>query len=425
DPVGVHVKPDPDIDTRVTVDELTPELAGDESIQRIWLVEPERSLPLDSEITLGHRAGLRSPLGDERGLDRTGVIGFHTFPEFRFLGVSCTNNSGEPILIAPDSMDITDPARMCDPLDQVALRFSTPLLTTEVARSIVFEPDLAGGRDDYDPWANAYDYYAYLGFAHQRGRTYNIPIPERLRAYQSYRVAQRDVDLGVVDTVRAWLGATTEADTTDVFGRPLVNPVDLEFWTNHRRPDFRLVHRDAVLEAAVDSEVPLYVTNLDQVRLDYVRLTPEGGSGNTTRTFDVPDAQDVSFAVPLGVRDLTGDGTGAVYGAIGSTPGVSKSPWQRRFFAQVTPYQVHAKAGHFNTLVWVTDLESGQAVAEARVAIYKDALSSLGPVPESAFTVTTDAAGIAMLPGIEALDPERKTFRWDCNEDACEKLMIR
>ncbi len=40
-------------------------------------------------------------------------------------------------------------------------------------------------------------------------------------------------------------------------------------------------------------------------------------------------------------------------------------------FAQVTPFHVHAKLGHFNSLIWVTDLKTGAPVKGAEVMIFK------------------------------------------------------
>ncbi len=390
--------------------------------RRFWLVSPIDPLPLDSEVMLSHGAGLRSPMGPEVGKTFRNVLKLQTFPQFRFVGIRCRNNDGEVVVVTTESIDIQAPERMCDPLSPVALRFNTPVLASEIKRAVTFEPSLAGHRQDYDPWANTRDHYAYLGFAHDPARSYDVSLPERLNPFSDYRVLIPAP--GLIDTALAWVLDEQVDGLVDVFGRPLEDSVEISFWTNHRRPDFKLVHHEAVLEVDVDSEVPLYVTNLDEVRLDYRRLTPGGATSTDSYTLDVPKVEDLSVAVPLGVRRMVGDGSGVVYGAVNSTPGIEKHPEQRRFFAQVTPYQVFAKVGHYNTLVWVSDLESGESVNGARVAIYRDALNSLDPLPDSALVVETNGDGVAMLPGTEQLDPELKTFSWHCDEN-CEKLIVR
>ena len=396
--------------------------APDEA-RREWYVAPVDELPLDSDVALHFEAGLASTHGPERGAARRNVVRFQTFPEFQFLGVRCTDNQHEEVLIAPGATN-TPPAR-CDPLGPISLSFSAPVLASEIKREIVIDPDLAGGRDDYDPWARRRD-RTRIGQARRDDETYNIPLPERLQAFQRYEVHSRR---SILERLAAWWSDGPETNIRDEFGRPLAKAVDLTFWTDHRRADFKLTHRDAVLESAIDSEVPLYVTNLDAVHIDYRRLGETKTLDGLPRSLRPADVDDVSFAIPLGVREMTGGETGAVYGRLSSTsPSVVKSPPQHRFFAQVTPYQVHAKFGHFNTLVWVKDLASGEPVANAGVAIYRDELSDLGEPPADAASARTDAQGTALLPGAKTLDPERETFGWRCrkqDQDDCERLFVR
>ena len=54
------------------------------------------------------------------------------------------------------------------------------------------------------------------------------------------------------------------------------HPIDMQFATDHRPPDFTLTHPRAVLEKNVDTEVPLVVTNLDSATVAYDRLTTGG-----------------------------------------------------------------------------------------------------------------------------------------------------
>src|SRR5690606_18114605 len=116
-----------------------------------------------------------------------------------------------------------------------------------------------GGRNDYDPWANRRD-FSQLRSPHQRGRRYTVWLPERLQAAATYRVTTPDPAAG----------------PRDEFGRALASPIDHSFATDHRPPAYTLVHPQAVLEAGVDSEVPLYVTNLESYSLSYRTLTSAG-----------------------------------------------------------------------------------------------------------------------------------------------------
>ena len=96
------------------------------------------------------------------------------------------------------------------------------------------------------------------------------------------------------------------------------------------------------------------------------RFAVEGGDGG--RKPPVDDVEDVAFAMPVGIRDLLNGASGAVSGHLDSDPRIRHyDEYYYRFFAQVTPFQVHVKLGHFNSLVWVTDLATGKPVADAHV----------------------------------------------------------
>ena len=392
--------------------------------RRLWLVEPVKELPLDAEVDLHLARGLVSARGSERGASRRSVVRFHTFGEFRFLGVRCVNNHGVRLLITSGHADIDAAESMCNPLAGVALSFSSPVLGSEIKREVVFRPDLAGGRDDYDPWSRRPDRSLLRYRSHRKDSTYDVWLPERLRAFERYDVRSRR---NVIDVLKSWLQGGPQTRIRDQFGRPLAQAIDLSFWTNHRNPDFKLIHRDAVLESAIDSEVPLYVTNLEQVRLDYRLVGERVARAGLSHTLHPADVQDIAFPIRLGVREMTRGETGAVFGRVTSTP-PTRERFHRRFFAQVTPYQVHAKIGHFNTLVWVTDLATGEPVDGANVTVYRDVLMQMGAPPQKASSARTDDLGVAMLPGTLTLDPGLDTFRWRCQQsdrDACERLFVR
>ncbi len=386
--------------------------------RRVWLVSPEQELPLDTSVALKIEPGLVSALGPERGITDGIIVGFDTFPGFKFLGVRCEADdlylfrarfrifNNREVLIEPD--DPLDSQPKCNPLGRVSLAFSSPVIAEEVKRHVVITPDLAGGRDDYDPWADRSG-YSNLRRAHRKGNTYTVRLPEILKAWQEYHIRSEP------GTLR------------DEFGRTLPEPIDLRFFTDHRSPHFDLIHNTAVLEKEVDTEVPLVVTNLDEVTLEYARLTPEGRKDELIRKMEIPEVADVAFPIELGVRKMLDGETGAVYGRISSKPHVEKYKCDYEFFSQVTPYQLHVKIGHFNTLVWVTELDSGEPVKGANVRIYKDSIDSLsteGTVLEKA--VTNDH-GIAILAGTEKLDPNLDTLRWWCEEGcfACQRLFVR
>ena len=168
-------------------DDWTTEIAGEEA-RRVWLVSPIDELPADVQATLGIEPGLVSAEGPLLGAEQRPVVEFHTFPEYRLLGIACTSNSGTDILVPNGSPpgDIA-PGASCNPVSGVGLAFSAPTIASEVRDHFRIVPDLANGRTDYDPWANVHE-WSQLYMPHERGRRYVVYLPERLRAAALYRI---------------------------------------------------------------------------------------------------------------------------------------------------------------------------------------------------------------------------------------------
>ena len=354
--------------------------------QRSWLVYPETELPLDQKVQLRVEPGIRAASGPEPGAENRTVVAFDTFPEFKFLGVLCTNNADKRVIISPRN----DPeAQRCDPLGWTELLFSVPVTKETVTSSFIISPDLAGGRSDYDPWANVH-VYAGLSRPHQKDELYSVSLPRGLQAHALYSVvAQADA-------------------TRDVFGRPLAKNIDTTFATDHRRPKFYLQHKLSVLEKDVETHLPVVVTNLESVRLDYQTLTSQGVTKRSSSVLKVPQVDDVGFRYPIKVRDLLDGRSGAIQSTWRTQP--AAPDWDHQtphwFFSQVTPYHVHVKLGHYNSLVWVTRLDTGEPVDGAEVGVYVDTFGSFNAARDFIARGITTANGVANLPGSVELDPE-------------------
>ncbi len=385
--------------------------------RRIWLVSPVKELPPDTGIDLNIEPGLVSALGPAKGITNRIVVRFDTFPGFKFLGVACDADSvaskkqqgrryrGREVLISPDMPEKTQPR--CDPMGYVSLVFSSPVINEEVKEHVGFVPDPAGGREGYDPWANHWG-YSHLRRPHNKGNTYRVTLPELLKAWQPYQVQ------------------STANGPKDEFGRSLQAPIDFRFLTDHRKPDYTFTHNTAVLEKGVNSDVPLVVTNLREMTLQFKKLTPTSRTEGLIRRIPLPEAQDISYRIPLGIRDMLEGNSGAVCGTISTLPDVVKSHCERNFFSQVSPFQVHTKIGHFNTIVWVADFRTGEPVSHAKIRIYKDTIAKLSSPAAFLKEAETDDKGIAVLPGTVTLDPELQLLRW-CNDSCynCERLFIK
>lgn len=391
-------------------DDQATEKDGEEA-RRIWLVEPRGELPLDTSIKLKLKPGLVSALGPEAGIGDRDAVVFDTYPELSFLGVSCTDNAGNEFSVKPGEKHLNK----CNPLAAVHLVFSAPVKRSQVKAHFRFSPALGPADKQEDIWGDMSWEYSHLHNPHQKGREYRVSLPYGLKAAQEYAASVKKAKRGLWERIKALYSDLPETALEDEFGRRLQKAQTAVFATDHRKPNFELIHHEAVLEKATDSEVPLYVNNLDSLSFQYRSLTPEGAKEQQKTEQSLPRAQDVQYAIPFGVREALGGKSGAVYGHLGTTPYVNKgSDRAYRLFAQVTPWQMHVKLGHFSSSVWVTDMANGAPVAGAKVTLYKDSLSSLSEPKEIFGAAVTDTNGIALLPGTEKADPQLDLrYGWD------------
>jgi len=368
--------------------------------RRVWLAEPANELPLDAAVVLKTEPGILSALGPEPSANANDMVQFNTYPAFEFLGIRCLNDKGEEVFTA----DGQSPKDKCDPLQSVRLSFSAPVQREKLGDALTFNPPIGSWNiqtaDDQQTDADqpaAPDAKATIGIqyrqAHEKGRTYDIWLPTPLKAAQLYSVATKDLSA-----------------LKDVFGRALKQSISQQFEMDHRNPHFVLDYSDAVLEKNNDSDVPLYVNNLQNFSFDYRRLTPKGSDEARSVSTTIPVVKDVQFAMPLGVREMLDGGKGAVYGALNTIPNIS-GDHPPKLFAQVTPFQVHLKLGHFNTLAWVTDMATGAPVSGSTVSLYKDTFAKLHAVADKTATAMTDENGLASLPGTDVLDPDLSITR--------------
>jgi hypothetical protein len=355
--------------------------------RRAWTLRPQQPLALDRKIELLIAPGLRSALGPEPGAEKRAALDFRTYPEFRFLGAACasvrTRESKDWNAGAPQPED-------CSPLDGVTLRFSAPVAPAALGRILKLSPDPLAGRD-FKPWVDAEE-KVYL--ARGAEASFSVPVPIVLGAAAEYRFS-------------------ADAGLKDGFGRTLAKGFEISVRTGHRPPAMNFEHQNAVLEQGLDSQVPIYVTNLRELRAKFARLTTQGLETAQKATVPIPAVNDLSFALPLPVREFLGGATGAVRGELDSDPKIPDVETRQTFFAVVSRWQLQVKLGHYNTLVWVTDFASGQPVADAAVQIFmpeaKDK-SGLAAKADTLREARTNAEGIALLPGAAELDPELKNL---------------
>ncbi len=358
-------------------------------------VEPVSELPLDSQFHLKIEPGVISEEGPEKGIENRIIVTFHTFPAFQFLGIRGYNNTDQKVIITPrGKQDV-----LLSPLKNASLLFSCPVPARMEGPKLTFSPDLAGGRTDYNPWADASTGSYMLRRPHKKGNKYEIYLPEVLKAAREYRVS-------------------SSRDFKDIFGRPLLDPINMIFKTSHRPSSLYIKNSISVLEKHEDTHLPLVITNLKQIRSDYRLLkNPRDfwllkdlrncGHFNADQKYSIKtdDVEDIAYAFPFRIRDILNGKSGALAGVLTTEPRVKNGC--NLFFSQVTNLAVHVKLGHHNTNVWVTRLDNGEPVANADVELF------LHGQETAATRGVTNQNGVAELKGTVTVDPFIKYLRND------------
>jgi len=402
-----------------------PVMVNGEEYRRIWMIEPTSDLPAGDTITLAAEAGVVSSEGPSPAEKADTIVTFNTFQPFAFLGLKCTAVDEDETELTFAPAEAENATKLCNPMEAISLIFSSPVGRKEVRDSLAITPTLGKKGDPTDIWnVNDTQENDDIYFAPQSGFTYRIPLPYGLKAAQKYALSLKAPDTGLWNRLISWLHPAwgDPSGLRDKFGDPLPAATGLTFATDHRRPNLVMEYDLAVLEKNVDSEVPIYVNNLQSLEWRFNRLTLAGAVANQRVEKAVPKVEDIQFAVPVGVRQMLDGQSGALFASLNTTPevpGENRNRHERRtLFAQVTPYQVHLKLGHFNSAVWVTDFATGQPVANAEVEIYRDSVDRLQGFEQATATSRTDAMGVALLPGTEQIDPTLMVSRaWQIGDN--------
>jgi hypothetical protein len=360
------------------------------------LLEPLAELPADSHFSLTVEPGITGLESEVPGIESRKIVEFDSFGAFKFIGIRCYTNDGTEILTTP-----SENAGRCNPTTSFDVVFSSPVIKEELQGHIVSTPDLAGGRKDLDPWEHVYS-YSSLSQPHYKDNNYGLKIPILLKAFDTYQLK------------------APANKIKDEFGRELEEEIEIKFDTDHRPAKYVYESALGVLEKDANTEIPIFVTNLESINLNYSYLTSDNVVQSSSKNLALDKIQDIAYLQNLGIRDLLSGKSGVVWGTFDTQPNVNDPRW---FMNQVTPYQVHAKLGHFNSVVWVTNLKDGQAVEGANVEIFVGTLKGLEASRATKASSRTDLNGIANLPGLEKLDPNLTyANKWDMSD---QRLFVR
>ncbi|MBO4643321.1 MAG: hypothetical protein J5716_01790 [Alphaproteobacteria bacterium] len=209
---------------------------------------------------------------------------------------------------------------------------------------------------------------------------------------------------------------TVSDQMKDVWGSELVRPETFMFKSSNRSPSLNMPYYSIVLEAGEQTKAVGYATNLSKAEVNFKGLTAKENISGTYQIADIqPSVRNISYPFDYGIRDMLKGKTGFIYGNVISDPKLSGD---YSFSASVSKWQVLAKIGWYDSLVWVTDLKTGKPVKNAKVELFATP-ESIPQKDKTLVSGTTDASGRAVLAGYNQFDPKvEKINQWNSKKDA-------
>lgn len=324
------------------------------------LLEPRNPLERDFAYALqvgAGFAGLEGPLGS----DEPFAFKFETFKTFRLEFL----NAGEGH----------------DPRQPLKFQFTNPVAYTEFLKGVKFEPEVAIP-DYYAEWDQASS-EIWLNLPLEPETVYSVRLPAGLK---------------------------------DEFGNALGKDIALSFRTAPYRPSISMTTGHGIVEAYEDPVYPLYAMNAERVLVQASNVPREAvvplltkdkvfwsnedvrpgpGPFGMERVLEFRVTRNKRQAVPLDLKPVLEDRFGLVFVQL-NTGFLDKSDRYPKAFVQVTDLAISAKFSPENNEIWVTELRTGEPVADASIELRSDANEVL-------WTGRTDASGRVETPGWRTL----------------------
>ncbi len=340
-----------------------------------YRVAPAKDLGVDQPYEIIYTAGFEALNGGKLKSEKEGVlIKDKTLPVFAVEGLSCYDENGRFKTYAAEETRILPPVCRYDSTIRIDLSDRTVL--ENVSDFIKGDPAISvNNREDTSR-------IVYLSVP-KAGQLYTVTVSDQMK---------------------------------DVWGAELIRPETFMFRTSDKSPALNLPYSSIVLEADEKTSAVGYATNLNKAEVNFAGFTAEGDVSGMHQIADIrPSVRNLSYPFDYGVREMLGGKTGFVFGLLSAEPNVYG---ENSFSASVSKWQIVAKIGWFDSLIWVTDLKTGRPVQSAKVELFASAESE--PRKNKALVFgKTDSTGRAVLAGYNQFDPKaEKINQWDLKKEA-------
>lgn len=337
--------------------------------ERTLVVDPDGSLPIESEVLVDLREGLPAALGDY-GMEYGRVVQFSTYNHFRFEGLD-------------ESVQ--------NPYHSIVLNFSNPVIYEDLIKNITFEPAVTIP-EHYATWSSSSSrIYLYLPLAPDT--RYTLKISKNLTDRFENRLGKDEVAHFKTTDYDPSIATGTGRGIIESYSdkRHAVSFINM----NKVRKRLALLTRDQIIPTILSSNV-FYGWNEYTPIFNYATDEMWQVSGKRNDKITKP----IEFKEILQQRD-----EGYVFFEIDA---LRDYDYGRRFYRglfQITNIGISGKFSSENNLIWVTTLKEGNAIANAYVEIRDDRNRVL-------WQGRTNAEGFVETPGWKKLGIEPESS-WD------------
>lgn len=323
-----------------------------------WLLAPVQPIvPGAQGYVVVEGPGLQHPAGDlASDAEPRELARIDAYPHFQFIALQCYSYERERGRLSPEILQ-KGGGPACAPDGRVSLTFSSPVSEAQLAEHVLLQKvgtaeiirfEVPGGSMGADELIRG------------APRQFSMRSARPLEPASQYQLV---------------VGEALQ----DGFGRSLAEPLEGSFATTHRAPRLEYRQGNLVLESGRTTDAFVQVRNVGAFDIAGHRKTHDNQSSRFRERIEPPGIDDQRYGMPLNLRHLLGDGYTWMQACLrwrrASLPYPFEVPrgnvtFHHRdpcFSVQVTPFHVHAKTGPLNTLIWVTELESGEPVEGARV----------------------------------------------------------
>ncbi len=389
----------------------------------VWKVRPQSPLEYDQEYKLIIEPKVTPITGDTTLLPqkfiRDNVI--KTYPKVpKIVSISCMNQEFKRMYIKVGEK--IDTNSRCDTQSGVEVNFNTPInldlakcflnisptinkkLTTEYCKLITKDSDI--------------DFSTNTAIRSSDNNNKNTKYSTKffitdLKPNTSYTISAQSIQSPTfIDKIRSffWQKDIQNSQIKDIFDRNISANESVQFLTSHLSPECD-VKKYTILEKNIDTDMQVNMINIEKLSLSYNKFYYNGAEHNLLNEYNFNKKEDELLALPLKIRDILGGKSGLISGYLHTFP---KSGGEKEFSAQVTPFNIVAKIGHFNSLIWITDLGTGRPVSDANIELTCGSIK-YDPLQKILAASKTDQDGVAIFKQTKNLYCDNNSLEFCCD----------